>query len=94
MVFLGRVARADRDPAHVGAPQAQGAGPGGDVVVGPDRALGLLGQASAQQGIGDAAGQLADLIEAEVAVVLDIGRASRVAAPAAVEEVDDGHVES
>jgi hypothetical protein len=70
---------------------ALGQRPRGRVVQRPDGALALLRQARAQQLVRNAAGQSADLGEGVTALVLEVGRALRIDAPAAVEEVDDGH---
>ena len=73
MIVLRRVAGVYRQPGHIRAPQTQGAGPGCDVVAGPDGALGFLRQAQGEQAVGDAAGQLTHLIVGVGATVLDVG---------------------
>src|SRR6516164_8255623 len=87
IAVLGRaVAGADRNPAHVRAPEAERTGPGRDVVVRPDRALRSLGQPGCDERIGDAACQVAHLGKAEDAVILDVGGTVRIDPPAAVEK--------
>ena len=90
-ILLGGVARAHRDPGHVGPPQPERAGPGGDVIAGPDRALAAAPEPGRLQRARDAAAQPPDLVEAVGAVLLDVGRTLGVDAPAAVEEIDDRH---
>jgi hypothetical protein len=91
VVLFRRIARTNRNPAHVRPPQAERAGPGGDVIHRPHCALGTRRQTGGKQGVGDAAGQLAHFLETVFAVVLDVGRAGRVTAPAPVKEVDSRH---
>ena len=92
VVLLGRIARADRNPAHVRAPQAQRAGPRHARRWSPRRRpWSPWPKPAASSAVGDAAGQLADLVEACSCGRPGCRRRLRIDAPAAVEEVDDGH---
>ena len=91
-VVIGGIARVDRDPGHVCAPQSQCASPAGHVVGRPDRALGLRGKAQGEELVGNATRQRPDFVETEAAIILDVGNSTAVHRPAAVEKVDDRHV--
>jgi len=70
LVVLDGVARTDRNPGQIGAPQAECADPGSDVIVGPYRPLGACRVTTREQRMGDLTGEFARFGEGETALVL------------------------